>query len=547
MGKVTDRLYLGLFILFSGLFLLPSCGANYRNIAVEEVNGYVSAKGKEKTGQLVKGEHLVNGDYVEVSRESDLTMCADRTRFIYADPETGFRVEATDGKESRIKIVMEYGSTLHDITEKLDPGESYEVETPNSTMAVRGTTFRVTVLLDGKQGSYSLIEVTDGTVQVRLRTGEGEYTGEEALIEQGEAALVYGKEDASEFVFCKNDISSEELPEDAVDRLRKLIIEHSINPYDPDGPDGKGKSGPVKQASSVSASTSTSSSNSTAGTSSSKSSVSTSSSESTVSTSSSKSTAGTSDSKKSAASVSSTASASSASTQTAGSGQEIREPEQTPAPNQEPESQSTAESQPEPTPAPSQEPESQPAAESQPEPEPEPQLTPETAPEPQPEPTPAPGQEPTSEPEPEPEPTPAHVHTPGEWENTKDPSCVEEGERVRKCTECGEIVESETIAPLGHMSFVPYYRDTAAGTCVYAGSGCYTEYICFLCGEPFDEVWVPGDPNNHVGWSEWYICPYEYADDGSGRVIKEQYYRECLGCHEYEYGKIFDAGTDPGP
>lgn len=40
---------------------------------------------------------------------------------------------------------------------------------------------------------------------------------------------------------------------------------------------------------------------------------------------------------------------------------------------------------------------------------------------------------------------PAKGHTPGEWETTKEATSSDDGEKVRKCTVCGEILEKETI------------------------------------------------------------------------------------------------------
>lgn len=45
-------------------------------------------------------------------------------------------------------------------------------------------------------------------------------------------------------------------------------------------------------------------------------------------------------------------------------------------------------------------------------------------------------------------------HTPGEWEVLSYPTCTENGKRVKKCTECGEILETDTdsedMKALGH-------------------------------------------------------------------------------------------------
>ena len=44
-----------------------------------------------------------------------------------------------------------------------------------------------------------------------------------------------------------------------------------------------------------------------------------------------------------------------------------------------------------------------------------------------------------------------HIHSAGEWETVKYPTCVDAGEKVKKCTGCGTIMEKESITALGHI------------------------------------------------------------------------------------------------
>ena len=43
-----------------------------------------------------------------------------------------------------------------------------------------------------------------------------------------------------------------------------------------------------------------------------------------------------------------------------------------------------------------------------------------------------------------------HTHTAGEWQTVRAATCIDSGERVRKCTDCAAIVETQSIAALGH-------------------------------------------------------------------------------------------------
>ncbi len=220
--------------VIGGIFLLRN--ASYRSIIVDAVEGTVTAKGEKKDGALIKGEHLYSGDAVRVESLSGLTMCADKSKYLYADAETAFKIEASGkSKGKEMKIVMSEGSTLHELKEKLGKNDTYEVDTPNSTMAVRGTTFRVTCYRGNDGYFYTLLEVTEGNVLVRLKTEDGTYTGVEKMFGAGESALIRGNSKLSEFVpgNYKEEtwiLDYPHLPEDSVERLVVLITEGSLVP-----------------------------------------------------------------------------------------------------------------------------------------------------------------------------------------------------------------------------------------------------------------------------------------------------------------------------
>ena len=203
----------------------------YRSIAVEQVSGTVNVVGEKNNGKVYKGQRLYSGDDVSVLESSDLTLCVDNDKYVYADHDTHFRLEASSPKESsKIKIVVDRGSELSELTNKLGADDSYEVDTPNSTMSVRGTTFRVTVYHCEDGFVYTLLEVSEGRVLTRLKTRTGEYNGVEKEFGPGESALIRGNDDLSEFVVGKYGsevlhLDYDKLPKDAVERLIALIAE----------------------------------------------------------------------------------------------------------------------------------------------------------------------------------------------------------------------------------------------------------------------------------------------------------------------------------
>ena len=204
-------------------------GSGYRSIAVNGFEGTVSVAGNKNNGNVYVGQNLYSGDDVTVASESSLTMCMDGDKYVYADADTHFSLEASSPKEdSRIKINLAEGSELNELKNKLADGESYVVDTPNSTMSVRGTTFRVTVY-KGEDGLwYTLLEVINGTVEVALKTEDGTYNGVVEKFGEGQAAMVRGNSDFSEFVVGEENevvllFDYKMLPEGAVSRVVEIL------------------------------------------------------------------------------------------------------------------------------------------------------------------------------------------------------------------------------------------------------------------------------------------------------------------------------------
>lgn len=204
-------------------------GSGYRSIAVNGFEGTVRVAGNKNNGNVYVGQNLYSGDDVTVASESSLTMCMDGDKYVYADADTHFSLEASSPKEdSRIKINLAEGSELNELKNKLADGESYVVDTPNSTMSVRGTTFRVTVYKGADGLWYTLLEVINGTVEVALKTEDGTYNGIVAQFGEGQAAMVRGNSEFSEFIVGEENeeiliFDYKQLPENAVPRVEMII------------------------------------------------------------------------------------------------------------------------------------------------------------------------------------------------------------------------------------------------------------------------------------------------------------------------------------
>ncbi|MDR0913972.1 MAG: dockerin type I domain-containing protein [Oscillospiraceae bacterium] len=112
-----------------------------------------------------------------------------------------------------------------------------------------------------------------------------------------------------------------------------------------------------------------------------------------------------------------------------------------------------------------------------------------------------------------------HEHIAGEWETTLEPTCTAEGEKVQKCTICGEILNTKVITALGHDFYEPYIRTPA--TCTTDGEVYRT---CSVCNEEETKV-IPATGHN---FGEWQIStPATCTTDGEET-------RTCSNCGEEE-------------
>ena len=119
----------------------------YRSIEVYNVEGTAEVE-REVIGVLdaYAGMMLQNEDNVAVEASSYLYLKLDEDKYVLLEPGTKVRLIATGNSEnSKTTIYLETGAIVSRIDNELSEDSVYEVVTPNSTMAVRGTIFRIEV------------------------------------------------------------------------------------------------------------------------------------------------------------------------------------------------------------------------------------------------------------------------------------------------------------------------------------------------------------------------------------------------------------------
>lgn len=165
MKKRACILTIGIILVM----MLAACNGrtDVRLILVEELNGSTHVTNETGITDAYVGQNLVSGDDVEVESESDMTLLIDSDKHLFADAGTHFSLEATGCKgNTQTKINLFEGSVLSGIDNKLKEDETYEVTTPNATMAVRGTVFLVKVEESLEGGFITALEVAEGSVEV---------------------------------------------------------------------------------------------------------------------------------------------------------------------------------------------------------------------------------------------------------------------------------------------------------------------------------------------------------------------------------------------
>ena len=175
---------------------------SYRDIKVMSIKGTATVE-RASVGSLDAYEDmkLESGDRLSVDSSSSLILSMDDNKYAMLEPGSSLTLEADGTREnSRTIIHLESGAVMNYLSEKLSEKSSYEVTVPNSTMAVRGTVFRVAIVYDEDGDSYTTVQVFDGIVGCRLVFPDGTISEEEVQLAPGKEVLIHGDTSISEYV-----------------------------------------------------------------------------------------------------------------------------------------------------------------------------------------------------------------------------------------------------------------------------------------------------------------------------------------------------------
>ena len=199
-------------------------GDNYRLLKLFEFEGTGKVT-RESKGDITPYTNMVleSGDMISLDTGT-MTIQADEDKFIHLDEHTTIKLVATGtSANSKTSIELLEGGITSDIRNKLSADSTYEINTPNSAMSVRGTVFYTFVYeVDGIK--YTRICCFEGEVETNRVYKDGTTDITPVSVPMGKEVIIY--EDGTVVDYLTDDpqdIDYNTLPDETLIELRKTI------------------------------------------------------------------------------------------------------------------------------------------------------------------------------------------------------------------------------------------------------------------------------------------------------------------------------------
>ena len=210
-------------VAVSLIFFLPK-NKSYRLLKLFEFSGSGTVT-RESKGTITPYANMVLESGDKVSLDSGvMTIQADDDKFIHLDQNTTIQLVATGtSANSKTSIQLLEGGITSDIRNKLSAESTYEVNTPNSAMSVRGTVFYTYVYeIDGVK--YTRTCCFEGEVVSRLVYKNGTYSVEQVSVPKGKEVIIYEDGTTTDYLYDEpQDIDYNTIPEEVLLDLRNHI------------------------------------------------------------------------------------------------------------------------------------------------------------------------------------------------------------------------------------------------------------------------------------------------------------------------------------
>ncbi|MGN0373968.1 MAG: FecR domain-containing protein [Butyrivibrio sp.] len=198
---------------------------SYRSIQIYELEGTAVIE-RESIGTIaaVENLYLESGDRISVAEDSHMRLKLDDDKYIMVEENSVLTLVAEGTrKESKTSIYLEKGAIINEIQNKLNENSSYDVTTPNSVMAVRGTVFRVCVYSDDNKDTYTKVSTYEGKVDSKLVLPDGTKAEDTVTVEYGHEVIIYMDTDKTEYISEPQEINYNEMPQKALEFLKDVM------------------------------------------------------------------------------------------------------------------------------------------------------------------------------------------------------------------------------------------------------------------------------------------------------------------------------------
>lgn len=173
---------LAIVVIVAVVMLIIKLTHMYRFVKIEEYEGEVSLERKDNDEEIFEGITLIPEDQVTTGDDGFVELLVDTDKHIGASENTRFTINAVGNeRKGSVSIELDYGTALFTIDNKLEDDDSFKVRTPNATLSVRGTIFKV---MYDKERDLTYVEVIEGRVWVSGKD-------DNVVLEEGERAVVY--------------------------------------------------------------------------------------------------------------------------------------------------------------------------------------------------------------------------------------------------------------------------------------------------------------------------------------------------------------------
>ncbi|MGN0347869.1 MAG: FecR domain-containing protein [Lachnospiraceae bacterium] len=217
-------------IIVAVILILVNRKDAYRIIKVYEIQGEAIIE-RAEIGEIAAYENMVlsSGDKIMMN-QGTMTLQLDNDKYVYVEEGSEFELQATgDANNSKTVIYLTRGAITNEIQNKLSADASYEVNTPNSTMAVRGTVFYVSVFEDDDGVFYTKVCVFDGTVETNLVYADGTIADEAKIVDvdYGNQVVIFEDTETTDYLDGMQEIDYQDLPDTV-----KQVVENIIDDTD---------------------------------------------------------------------------------------------------------------------------------------------------------------------------------------------------------------------------------------------------------------------------------------------------------------------------